>query len=335
MHEQNGAIHRSPALPIYGLAVDLPCFFPSISSVKTNLSLVDYLRILSSLQYPQFLVSAYDISQLPHEQRREAEALLTGAAERGSIVLMDSGNYESYWKRDRGWRQEDFGSVLDSGVCHMAFSYDEQDPPHSASHIIASVERAVLRDHDSSKDASIIPIVHSPLDLFAEVVVGVAERLTPLMIAVPERELGQGIIARAKTVLSLRAALNTLGYYVPLHLLGTGNPLSIAIFAGCGADSFDGLEWCQTTVDHETALLYHFQLRELFGPQTPVDSVSDPSYVATTLVHNLLFYSAWMKQVRGAVLNANVKALLAKWFPDRFLQSLRTGLPDATVLWDS
>ena len=64
-------------------------------------------------------------------------------------------------------------------------------------------------------------------------------------------------MARAKTIIKIRKTLAPKKQYYPLHLLGTGNPLSILIYSICGADSFDGLEWCQTTVDYNTGLLYH------------------------------------------------------------------------------
>ena len=96
----------------------------------------------------------------------------------------------------------------------------------------------------------------------------VAEQLFPVLLAVPERALGDGIIARTLSVRRLRQALDKLGFYCPLHLLGTGNPLSIAVYAMAGADSFDGLEWCQTVVDHQTGKLFHFQQWDLFKDQT-------------------------------------------------------------------
>lgn len=43
------------------------------------------------------------------------------------------------------------------------------------------------------------------------------------MIAVPERELGDGIVARARAVHEIRRSLDSLGFYQPLHLLGCGN----------------------------------------------------------------------------------------------------------------
>jgi hypothetical protein len=87
----------------------------------------------------------------------------------------------------------------------------------------------------------------------------VAQEIRPTLIAIPERELGDGILARMKTVRAIRRALDSIGFYQPLHLLGTGNPTSIAALAVSGGDCFDGLEWCRTVANYETHSLSHFQ----------------------------------------------------------------------------
>ena len=89
-----------------------------------------------------------------------------------------------------------------------------------------------------------LPIVHArkrhgggyDLDALPSIIREMANRLNPPLIAIPERELGPGLIARAKTVRQIREELDKLPFYQPLHLLGTGNPLSIAVLtaAGCG-----------------------------------------------------------------------------------------------------
>jgi len=146
------------------------------------------------------------------------------------------------------------------------------------------------------------------------------------LIAIPERELGSGIISRATTLLRIRKTLDQTGQYYPLHLLGTGNPLSILIYSMCGADSFDGLEWCQTTVDHRTALLYHFSQREFFGEQTPFSSMSELPYVHATLGHNLVFYGQWIDTIQNSLSDGTIAELaehfLSKHFYDTLLSHL-------------
>jgi hypothetical protein len=65
----------------------------------------------------------------------------------------------------------------------------------------------------------------------------------------------------------IRDELDKLPFYQPLHILGTGNPWSIAVLAAAGADSFDGLEWCRVAVDRDTGRLNHFQHFDFFAYQ--------------------------------------------------------------------
>lgn len=134
------------------------------------------------------------------------------------------------------------------------------------------------------------------------------------MLAVAERRLGDGVIERTHSVRAIRNELNKLDRYVVLHLLGTGNPISIALYSAMGADSFDGLEWCQTVVDHETGLLYHLSQADFFATQT-VWSETGLSFQARTLAHNLEFYASWMHRLRAAIANGTVIDFCRHNFP--------------------
>ena len=81
-----------------------------------------------------------------------------------------------------------------------------------------------------------------------------------------------------------------------------------------GADSFDGLEWCQTVVDHDTALLYHLSQADFFAGQTRWADAG-LSFHARTLAHNLEFYAAWMQRLRAAMANGKVVEFCRHNFP--------------------
>jgi len=136
----------------------------------------------------------------------------------------------------------------------------------------------------------------------------VARALNPLAIAVPERELGDGMFMRLRTVGMIRRSLDSIGTYYPLHLLGTGNPHSVLLFTAAGADSFDGLEWCQTVADPENGLLRHFQQRELL--HKTVGYADDEGYDEGTLIHNLTFYSTWIAQLQAALASDSMSECL-------------------------
>jgi len=215
---------------------------------------------------------------------------------------MDSGNYESFWKgAQTNWKQADFHRMLASFPCDLAFGFDEQQPPANADDHVALVVERWQADQAAAGGCQIVPIVHARANELPALCAAVAAKTGVTMLAVPERRLGNGILDRARAVEAVRKALNNLGCYVVLHLLGTGNPISIALYSAMGADSFDGLEWCQTVVDHETGLLYHLSQADFFAGQTAWGNDGELSFQARTLAHNIDFYSDWMRRLRDAV----------------------------------
>ena len=306
------ATNRNMELHIAGTILQLPCFFPSVSSVRTNLNPVDYVELLDLSGQPNFLVSAYDLAHCSDHQRQCIDTLLKQSKMRGSGILMDSGNYESFWKDDKTWQPDNFHKIAEAGNYNLCFCYDNQDPPNDSRLIAEDVVASVLRDQEHSL-GTVIPIIHGSAITLPDAVRMVAEQLHPILLAVPERELGEGIVKRTQTVRKIREVLDTLETYYPLHLLGTGNPLSIITYALAGADSFDGLEWCQTTVDHKTGKLLHFQQWDLIRQQTKWGEPSPLPYIQSVLMHNLYFYQEFMVNLREAIRSDNAEFFLRKY----------------------
>lgn len=308
-------VRRPTELDIGGKALPLPVYFPSISSVKTALQPQDYLKLLASLVgiNGQFLVSAFDLAALA--QPEDAARLLQASREAGAVTLMDSGNYESFWKDARDqWQQPSFHQMLAGFPCDIAFGFDEQQPPADASEHVALVVARWKEDQAAAGSCQTVPIIHGDVRDLPGLCHAVAAQTGVSMVAVAERRLGDGVIDRARSVLSIRNKLNQLDRYVAVHLLGTGNPISIALYSAMGADSFDGLEWCQTVVDYDTGLLYHLSQADFFAKQT-VWSEAGLSFQARTLVHNLEFYASWMQRLRTAIANETVVDFCRHNFP--------------------
>lgn len=298
----------------------LPAYFPSISSVKTTLRPVDYLQVLSSLigLNSQFLVSAFDLATV--DDPEATKQMLRAANKSGAITIMDSGNYESFWKNAQStWQQASFHEVLRMFPCDLAFSFDEQQQPTNFDDHIALVVSRWRKDQLEAGDCVVIPIIHGTSAELPTLCGGVADATGVSMLAVAERRLGDGVIARTRSVDAIRRELNKHGRYVALHLLGTGNPISIALYTAMGADSFDGLEWCQTVVDHDTALLFHISQSDFFERQTEWAN-SDLSFHARTLAHNLEFYANWMSRLREAMCKDKVFDFCRYNFPERIFR---------------
>lgn len=309
---------RARELVVGGRSLPLPMYFPSISSVKTALRPEIYLQLLSSMNglNHQLLVSAFDLASV--EDVGLAQKALESARKAGVVALMDSGNYESFWKDAQAtWKQSDFHEMLTAFPCDLAFAFDEQQPPANLADHVALIDDRWRQDQAAAGECQIIPIIHGVAGELPALCAEVAANTGVSVLAVPERRLGDGVLERAQAVKSIRTTLDGLGRYVALHLLGTGNPISIALYSAVGADSFDGLEWCQTVVDHETALLYHLSQADFFAGQTAWADDENLSFQARTLAHNLEFFSDWMRRLREAVHQDRLREFCKANLPSR------------------
>lgn len=312
---------RSLFLPVRGKTLSIPVYFPSISSIKTNLSPFAYFKVLKALGQSHFLVSAYDV----HNSRFRTEflkALQLNQKEDGAIILMDSGNYESFWLRDKVWNISTFNDIVKEDIADLAFCFDNQFPPADISENAKGVKDSTQNTQSISLKTSIIPITHCTKENLTQTVINVCDETNSLFISVPERILGDGMLERVKTITALRKELNKRENYVYIHVLGTGNPFSLLLLSLAGADSFDGLEWCQTVVNSDTALLYHFQQRELIKDDCQFCKDDGLDYLSATLGHNLIFYKDWMKQLQVAIQTNTENELLKKYFTPNFIESL-------------
>ena len=188
-------IPRGRELSIAETTVPLPCFYPSVSSVKTNLKPVDYVELLDAVSHPLFLVSAYDIANCTADQRVRMDTALSESRSSGTVILMDSGNYEGYWLNDKTWLLDRFHEIASASENQLCFCYDNQRPSSTSDTIAAEVVAGVIKDQQYTS-STIIPIIHGCTPLLSDAALLTVEQLYPIMVALPERELGDGIIER-------------------------------------------------------------------------------------------------------------------------------------------
>ncbi|WP_337178543.1 TIR domain-containing protein [Hydrogenophaga borbori] len=306
--------------------LELPALFMSVSSHETQVEPLPAVQALRIFGADAVLVSAYDLLPLRRDNAMLLE--LANIRRQGGLVLVDSGNYEASRLKDASWTQPKFKQALKDVPHDWVFSFDVMEPSRGWKKAARQVIDAVEANRKFTS-APVLPIVHAPytrkrghdVASLPRVVHGVADALTPPMIAVPERELGRGLAERAATVQRIRQALDTLPFYQPLHLLGTGNPWSIVVLAAAGADSFDGLEWCRVVVDRETNRLNHFQHFDLFTYQsgqaesplvTEVLKNDNIDFNARAAFHNLDYFAQLRDELRHAAAKGSFEALSAR-----------------------
>lgn len=338
INTQSDKISRPRTMPIGTKGLEIPAFVFSLSSHETQVTPLDGSILLHQLQPAAILVSAYDawIQRSPKQDGRRFRANIRRLRDSETLLFLDSGNYEAYRKKDRhskanptGWRAAHFRETARYLSPDIVFSFDSIPRRGSAKQIASQVAKRFHQDQNAlaEKEFPICPIVHLPpqpvpssAELAAEALSLVAMELDPIMLAIPERELGVGLMAKAKAVRQIRGALNSLGTYYPLHLLGTGNPLSMVVLAAAGADAFDGLEWCRTVADYATGHLFHFQQLDCFL-ETCLPRVQDlrtrllledPSvpYAMKALVYNVDFFNDWSRTMRDMLHSGQAETLL-------------------------
>lgn len=348
-YEQDKTLERKFTFEIKGKSLKLPCFFFSLSSHETQVSPKNGVELFKLLKPAAGLISAYDVWEyIKNEKNKENEKdhfikNINELRKSTSILILDSGNYEAFRKNDRfsennkeGWRNEKFREIAAMVSPDIAFSYDEPEPRGEISEIADQIIENFRQDKEAIgiKDNNLCPIIHLPkafihspgknegelADLASQLAIKVTSELKPLMVAIPERELGCGLIARVKTVRQIREALNSLGEYYPLHLLGTGNPITMIALAAAGADSFDGLEWCRTVADYDNGHLFHFQHFDFFKDlylsrlhsQLIRALIENPEvpYVTQVVVYNLDFFNEWTKTMQDMIAAGQVEHLL-------------------------
>lgn len=311
-------IDRKPLRVLPGGGLALPCFFPSVSSAaKTLLSPLDHMKTLVGLEHPCFLASAYDFVHASRSDRLKMTSLIDRTTENGQVVLLDSGLYERKWRYDSKWSRSQFHATAAGLNTALGFFFDDVKAKDNNRETAIAIAKKVRSDRRKIGLESLFPIVHAEVAELPELCKEVALALDSDIIAVAERELGQGLLAGAKTMIDIRRALDSTGRHRVVHILGTGNPLSILVYVACGADSFDGLDWCQTVVDYESKLLYHNQQLDFFSDQSRA-ARSDLGYPTRLLAHNLEFYRQWMLEIQNHMTQGKLDDLLGDVLPERF-----------------
>ena len=290
-----------------------PVFYPSVSSVSKNKwSVIDHIKFLVSSNHPQFLISCFDAYNL-NKDKRFHEAMMK-AKEQYQTVLWDSGIYEVVWSRSRRWCKHRYAKTLRRNSVSYSFSYDANQK--------SSVKELVktIKKFSAQVESHILPIVHCPdLDRYPEYCQKLSSECNPKLIAIPERELGHGVIEIAKNIRAVRNALKRQKVYQNLHILGTGNPITMMLYSFAGANSFDGLDWCQTVVDYKTATLHHPLHLDLYKHQSSwEDDVI--KFPASCYMHNLEFYEKWMRSLEEAITTNKELDMLRQYLKESIIE---------------
>lgn len=305
-----------------------PILIPSISNFETQGNSAEALLLQDALGEPITLVSAHDTDKSP-----QLVAGVTRFRERGGAVFMDSGGYEAsrigrYVNGYReSWSIRHFEAASKQCEYDLAASFDMFiERSESISEFQYRFHDFLKHDNSFIPIEKLVPVLHlqdfdgtrflEERDILS-IVDFVAAEFEPVLIAIPERELGNGLRNKCSLVKKIKARLSEKGRKSGLHILGCGNPLSFAVLSDAGISMADGLEWCRTLVGPNFHL-HHFQHGELFAePSIDVynataDVIRSTSqhYLTLTLSRNLHALQGFARQVSDAMASGKLKGFI-------------------------
>ena len=307
----NRECERSFRIEVDGKIFNTPFFFPAISSIKTNFEIEECAKLIRKIGYPSFLISSYDIYHADEKERNNLIEIVSQSTEVETITLLDSGQYEAFWYHDTKWSFENLESIMDKICVDFCFSFDTSfENTGSLEQHIKDTITNIAKTAGAQRSGSTIPLIHSDPESLLKVIHDVVEGIRPEIIGIPERELGSSIFQRAVMVKKIREELDKADQHIPLHLLGTGNPISMLTYSICGADMFDGLEWCNTVVVPKTGHLFHFIQKELIDCDCTACKIKDIPYHTQTMAHNLVFYRKFIEKIQESIKNEEIDQIL-------------------------
>ncbi len=311
-----------------------PTYFPAVSGASKGFRPIDLIRLITDSGYPRLLVSAYDIDKFGPKQKSWALKDLRRYKASTGRVFLDCGVFESYWLHDSRWgfaryaitvrmMEADFYAAFD-GAVHMP-STRALATGFSPDHLLKSMRlssnnRCVLIAHGTNPQ-HLVKAVASVVVLGAKAAANTSQP-PPLMVAVPERECGSGIVERCGTIAAIRRSLDAADQPILLHILGCGHPISMAAYSSVGADSFDSTDWCEAAVDWRTLSMTDFGLLRTTSCPCRVCARFKSDSLQKGLLHNLLFYQAFCIRLQSMVREGTLKDFLLETMGPSTLHAL-------------
>lgn len=224
-----------------------PLLVPSFSS-KGFSDLKRTIKYMSAFIDGSTLISAYDIYY-----KKVAPSLLTFP----KFIFLDSGGYEARVEHDfsetygreydpETWKVEYYESVLEKwSVARptIAISFDNPKRHSALEKQVKSAKALFSRFSKFIPELLLKPARKGEFINVEDLVPLIEELKCFSVLGVTERELGNRMMDRRERIARLRQIMDAVGMKTPIHIFGSLDTLSTALYFISGADIFDGLTW--------------------------------------------------------------------------------------------
>jgi len=315
---ESGGLCRIIEVAIDGKTLVTPAYFPAVSSYGVKYSFQTLVRLLIAYSYPRILISAYDFYLADNTVKKALSEETRAYLEKGCFLFADSGIYESFWKADSSWSYELYKAAVGQMNFDFYSSFDVLPTTKEVGRFAKETVGNILASRKLSSKPGFMPILHGIRpDMLVSLVSSFVREHPSLcsFIAIPERDCGDGLVEKARTIIKIRKILdgdNNSSHRRILHVLGCGNPISLLLYSYCGASTFDSLDWVKQAIDPQRLTIIDFSHLELTGCQCSVCTRTKRDYTEKVLLHNLLFYQNHMLQIQTLIRNNEIRQFLSK-----------------------
>ena len=301
---------------INGKQLLTPTYFPAVSSYGIKFSFHALVRLLTAYSYPRFLISAYDFYLLSDKMKKELLQEIHEYSKKGCFVFLDSGIYESFWKADAKWTYDLYKTVVSQIDFDFYCSFDVlPDVKSQTTQFTQDTLDSILASRNLSNKPGFLPILHGlSSDKLISLITCFVKKHPNLcdFVAIPERDCGNDIVEKARTIIEIRKVLDSDNRGRILHILGCGNPTSLILFSYCGANMFDSLEWIKYVINQNQLTINDFSHLELVDCDCTICSGIERGYIEKALLHNLLFYQNHMLQIQSLIRESEIFEFLCE-----------------------
>jgi queuine/archaeosine tRNA-ribosyltransferase len=327
---QSKELSRVLRISTKGKQLTTPTYFPAVSGAEFGTRSHELISLVMNSSYPRLLISAYDYSKIGGKDKKKLIGESSHYLRNGGFIMLDSGVFESYWKDDNSWSFKTYQRVIPTIESDFYFAYDilPERSNKSDTEYFKSVTSHARRSASLRRNDVCTPILHgaNPKKLLALVRQFIHEypQLCSFM-AIPERECGNNLSERAATISEIRRAMDSENLQQSLlHVLGCGNPISMATYVYCGADTFDSVDWNKILIEPVELRIYDISQTDLLRCKCQICQKMRDVPLARALMHNLLFYQEFVLQLQRMIRDGTLRDFLLQFIGEENLKKIES-----------
>jgi len=284
-----------------------PVYFASITTASIRGSLGALIDAIYELPYPNLLVSTYDIYHSYDEvNRKKITDLLKQYSLTGNFVFADSGIFELNTLKRNDWSYDLYEKIITSMEYDFFASYDVESPSSKEySELLSLTNQRLVKSLSLSNGGGQFMTLFRTFNIaetskLIEDVISSNNEYSSY-VAVTERDIGKNLLDNYRSIKKIRETVNKYNSNGLIHVLGCGDPISMAVMSYAGADSFDSVDWNRWVINPntmESENITHINIIDC-DCEACTEKIMDDRDRAYK--HNLLLYRRYIEDLRYAI----------------------------------